>query len=116
MINGQPNPAFFKRLQSEYVSKTGYNLVLSDLNGSIQMGLPDCDKFPCMMSCRECRERIFSESLRTGKKLFALPIHICPTVAKYEKAHIVVENELRGTWTISARDSTETGRSIFWWM
>lgn len=67
MINGQPNPAFFKQLQSEYVSKTGYNLVLSDLNGSIQMGLPDCDKFPCMKSCRECRERIFSESLRTGK-------------------------------------------------
>ncbi len=67
MINGLPNPGFFKKLQKNYVNSTGYNLVLSDLNGSIQMGLPDCDKFPCMKSCRECRERIVAESLRTGK-------------------------------------------------
>ena len=31
------------------------------------MGLPNCDKFPCMHSCRECREQIIAESLRTGK-------------------------------------------------
>lgn len=67
MVTDLTQPEFFRKLQNEYVSRTGYNLVLSDLNGSIQMGLPDCDKFPCMKSCRECRERIFSESLRTGK-------------------------------------------------
>ena len=67
MRNGLFNPAFFKYLQERYQSNTGYNLVLSDPNGSIQMGLPDCDKFPCMKSCRECREHIVSEALRTGK-------------------------------------------------
>lgn len=67
MQNGMVNPAFFKLLQETYQSKTGYNLVLSDPNGSIQMGLPDCDKFPCMKSCRECREHIVCEALRTGK-------------------------------------------------
>ena len=67
MLNGVFNPAFFKFIQATYEDKTGYRLVLSDPNGSIQMGLPDCDKFPCMQSCRECRERIVSEALRTGK-------------------------------------------------
>ncbi|MGC9452257.1 MAG: helix-turn-helix domain-containing protein [Oceanipulchritudo sp.] len=67
MINGIFNPVFFQYLQNLYRSKTGYHLVLSDPNGSIQMGLPDCEKFPCMSSCRECRERIVSEALRTGK-------------------------------------------------
>ncbi|MEX0330485.1 MAG: helix-turn-helix domain-containing protein [Puniceicoccaceae bacterium] len=67
MLNGTFNPAFFRQLQETYESRTGYNLVLSDTNGAIQMGLPDCDKFPCMRSCRECREQIVSEALRTGK-------------------------------------------------
>jgi len=67
MQNGIVNPAFFKFLQATYQEKTGYNLVLSDPNGSIQMGLPDCDKFPCMRSCRQCREHIVAEALRTGK-------------------------------------------------
>ncbi len=67
MQNGRVNSAFFKRLQETYKDRTGYNLVLSDPNGSIQMGLPDCDKFPCMQSCRECRESIVMEALRTQK-------------------------------------------------
>jgi AraC-like DNA-binding protein/ligand-binding sensor protein len=66
-VDGKHNPEFFRQVQQEYVGRTGYNLVLSDLNGSIQMGLPDCDRFPCMKSCRECREQIVSEALRTGK-------------------------------------------------
>ncbi|HSH09842.1 MAG TPA: helix-turn-helix domain-containing protein [Oceanipulchritudo sp.] len=67
MLNGTFNPAFFRTLQDLYVTRTGYNLVLSDTNGSIQMGLPDCEKFPCMRSCRDCREHIVKEALRTGK-------------------------------------------------
>lgn len=67
MQNGTFNPSFFRHLQRDYQTRTGYNLVLSDVNGSIQMGLPDCEKFPCMRSCRECRETVVSEALRTGK-------------------------------------------------
>jgi AraC-like DNA-binding protein len=67
MHNGSFNPRFFRYLQNLYLTKTGYNLVLSDTNGSIQMGLPDCAQFPCMKSCRECRENIVNEALRTGK-------------------------------------------------
>jgi AraC-like DNA-binding protein len=67
MINGSFNPAFFREIQSIYLARTGYHLVLADSNGSIQMGLPDCERFPCMRTCRECREKIVSEALRTGK-------------------------------------------------
>jgi len=67
MVNGMFNAEFFHYLQKIYQSRTGYHLILSDTNGSIQMGLPDCDKFPCMHSCRECREQIITEALRTGK-------------------------------------------------
>lgn len=67
MRNGSFNPRFFRYLQNLYQAKTGYHLVLADINGSIQMGLPDCDKFPCMQTCRDCRERIVSEALRTGR-------------------------------------------------
>lgn len=61
------NPNFFRQLQDDYETRTGYSLVVSDANGSIHMGLPDCVKFPCMKSCRECRERIVSEAIRTGQ-------------------------------------------------
>lgn len=67
MLNGTFNPEFFRRIQQAYVSRTGYNLVLSDTSGTIQMGLPDCERFPCMRSCRECREQIVAEALRTGR-------------------------------------------------
>lgn len=44
------------------------------------------------------------EKQRIGSTLFALPLHICPTVAKYGKAHIVVKGEVTGSWPISARN------------
>lgn len=65
--DGTLDKAFFEAFQLEYRNKTGYQLVLSDLDGSIKMGLPDCDKFPCMKSCRECREVIFKEAIRTSQ-------------------------------------------------
>jgi two-component system response regulator YesN len=67
VVDGVLDKAFFEAFQLEYRRKTGYQLVLSDLDGSINMGLPDCDKFPCMKSCRECREDIFKEAIRTSQ-------------------------------------------------
>ena len=39
-----------------------------------------------------------------GKPMYALPIHICPTVSKYARAHVVEKNRITGSWSISARD------------
>lgn len=56
-----------KALQLAYEERTGYQLVVADVNGAIRMGVPNCDRFPCLKSCRECRESIIREALRTGQ-------------------------------------------------
>ena len=39
-----------------------------------------------------------------GKLFYAIPYHICPTVAKYNKAYTVIKSKKTGTWDIDARD------------
>lgn len=39
-----------------------------------------------------------------GDVLYAVPIHICPTVAMYDQAHTVIDQKLDGIWPIQARD------------
>jgi D-serine deaminase-like pyridoxal phosphate-dependent protein len=39
-----------------------------------------------------------------GSVLYGVPVHICPTVALYEKAFVVRGNEMTTTWRIQARD------------
>jgi hypothetical protein len=36
--------------------------------------------------------------------LFALPIHICPTVALYDHATVIENGRASGNWKIIARD------------
>lgn len=43
-------------------------------------------------------------SYKIGDVFYALPWHICPTVALYEKAAVVKERELCGYWPNEARD------------
>lgn len=43
-----------------------------------------------------------------GDLLYGLPHHICPTVALYERAFAVENQELVGAWPTSARDRTIT--------
>jgi len=40
----------------------------------------------------------------TGDLLYGLPYHICPTVALYERVHIIEEGEIAGEWKNIARD------------
>jgi D-serine deaminase-like pyridoxal phosphate-dependent protein len=39
-----------------------------------------------------------------GEGFYALPMHICPTVAKYPKAITVENNSISGQWKVAARD------------
>jgi D-serine deaminase-like pyridoxal phosphate-dependent protein len=43
-------------------------------------------------------------SYKVGDILYGLPIHICPTIALYERALIVENNFANGEWKIIARD------------
>ncbi|HUQ97468.1 MAG TPA: D-TA family PLP-dependent enzyme [Chitinophagaceae bacterium] len=47
-------------------------------------------------------------SYHIGDVLYGLPVHICPTCALYEKAHIVEKGRITSTWKILARDRTLT--------
>ena len=39
-----------------------------------------------------------------GDVLYAVPSHICPTVALHRRAYVVENNEVVGTWEIASRD------------
>jgi len=45
-----------------------------------------------------------NHSYKVGDVLYGLPIHICPTVALYERALTVNDNVVNGEWMIVARD------------
>ena len=45
-----------------------------------------------------------ANNYEVGDLFYAIPYHICPTVAKYNKAYTVVKEELDGFWNIEARD------------
>ena len=39
-----------------------------------------------------------------GKICYAIPMHICPTVIKYDKVLTVLNKKVNGTWNVAARD------------
>ncbi|WP_447640432.1 MULTISPECIES: D-TA family PLP-dependent enzyme [Chitinophagaceae] len=44
-----------------------------------------------------------TSSLHIGTVIYAVPIHICPTVSLYDKANIIENNQVIGQWDIVAR-------------
>lgn len=45
-----------------------------------------------------------SSKFKNGDVLYGVPWHICPSVALYEKAHIVDNNRAKGFWKVVARN------------
>src|SRR5690606_1191490 len=41
---------------------------------------------------------------KVGDLAYAIPIHICPTVAKYDSVLTVVAGEVTGSWKVAARN------------
>ena len=41
---------------------------------------------------------------KIGKDFYVIPIHICPTVSKYESVHVIENNEVKTRWKVLARD------------
>ena len=44
------------------------------------------------------------KNLNIGDLFYAIPYHICPTVAKYNKSYAVINGEIQSLWDIQARD------------
>ncbi|TDQ33230.1 D-TA family PLP-dependent enzyme [Zeaxanthinibacter enoshimensis] len=45
-----------------------------------------------------------NEKLEVGDEIYAIPMHICPTVAKYPKLQVVEKGEIVAEWRVAARD------------
>ena len=51
----------------------------------------------------KCRDR---DQLPVGKLVYALPTHICPTMALHKEVYIVQDHKITTTWKVEARDRT----------
>lgn len=49
-----------------------------------------------------------SEKYQVGDVVYALPMHICPTVAKYDSLQVVSEGHIIDTWKVAARNQRIT--------
>jgi D-serine deaminase-like pyridoxal phosphate-dependent protein len=45
-----------------------------------------------------------AERYRPGDEIFAIPTHVCPTVALHRRAYVIENGQVIGTWEIAARD------------
>jgi D-serine deaminase-like pyridoxal phosphate-dependent protein len=45
-----------------------------------------------------------SSIFKTGDPLYAVPMHVCPTVALHERVYVVADNEIIDSWKTIARD------------
>ncbi len=45
-----------------------------------------------------------ADRYRLGDLLYALPVHVCPTVAKYPVLQVIKEGRVTGVWEVAARD------------
>ena len=46
----------------------------------------------------------YANSFEVGDVFYALPMRICPTVAKYKSVSVVESNSITGTWKVAARN------------
>jgi len=102
-------------LVSKIISKPGPNLLCFDLGHksvASEMELPrvhflgDKDSFKQISQSEEhlvveCKD---SSLHQVGDTHYAIPIHICPTVAKYPYVFTVKNHEIIGKWEVTARD------------
>ncbi|MBL7736829.1 MAG: D-TA family PLP-dependent enzyme, partial [Chitinophagaceae bacterium] len=45
-----------------------------------------------------------SGAYKTGDVLYGAPLHICPSVALYEKAVVIEDHKIIDSWKVVARD------------
>lgn len=47
-----------------------------------------------------------ADELNPGDFVYAVPVHICPTIALHERVYVVENNKAVGTWEVTARKRT----------
>ena len=96
------------------ISKPAPNIYCFDLGHkavSSEMPLPRMEIFGLEEALHkfQSEEHLILEykghkNLNIGDLFYAIPYHICPTVAKYNKSYVVINGEIQSSWDIQARD------------
>jgi D-serine deaminase-like pyridoxal phosphate-dependent protein len=88
----------------------GYKAVASDPPAGKRCLLIDVPDYEAILQNEEhfVIETPAADRYRPGDEIFAVPTHICPTVALHRSAYIVENGEAIGTWEIAARDRVLT--------
>lgn len=112
----------FKDLEFEYalllmgrvVSKPGGNRLCIDLgyksvspdNAGPRLELLDLGEVTWLGQWEEhlSVETPAAANLRVGDPVYAIPFHVCPTVALHREVNVVRNGRVDGTWKIAARD------------
>ncbi|MCE2613274.1 D-TA family PLP-dependent enzyme [Flavobacteriaceae bacterium D16] len=101
-------------LYSRVISKPAPNIICLDLGHKAlapEMPFPRVE----LLGVENCKQVSQSEehlvlectetnNLDVGDAVYAIPMHICPTVAKYRNLITVVNSKVTGTWEVAARD------------
>ena len=101
-------------LVTRLISKPAPNIYCFDLGHkavSSEMPLPRMEIFGLEEALHKSQseEHLIVEykrhkNLNIGDLFYAIPYHICPTVAKYNKSYVVINGEIQSSWDIQARD------------
>lgn len=103
-------------LLTRVLGKPGPNQVLLDLGYKAVSADPRGERMkfldPALADARTVMhseehlviETAAADDLVLGQELFALPTHVCPTVALYKEACLVEDGKARKFWPVSARD------------
>jgi len=101
-------------LLTRVISKPKHNLTCFDLGHksvASEMSFPRVK----LLGTKNCKQLGQSEEhlvvackndneFKIGDNVYAVPMHICPTVAKYKEVLTIVDGEITGSWKIAARD------------
>jgi D-serine deaminase-like pyridoxal phosphate-dependent protein len=84
----------------------GYKAVASDPPAGKRCVLLDVPDYEPILQNEEhfVVETPAADCYRPGDEIFAVPTHICPTVAMHRSAYVIENGECTETWDIAARD------------
>ncbi len=84
----------------------GYKAVSSDPPAGKRCLLLDVPDYQPILQNEEhfVLETPAAERYRPGDEIFAIPTHVCPTVALHQQAYVIENEQVTGTWRIAARD------------
>ena len=90
--NGQLNQEVFEWIRDTFRKEYGYNIIYSDPDGNLIYGLPNCDEFPCVESCRMARQQAIEMALTYG---FPFPTR-CPVTYLFWALPVNINNQVIG--------------------